>query len=233
MTVLIVGGGIAGPVALWRCARPVSPLWCSRRTRPARLVAASSGVVARISDGSTAAGSLLIDPDAPLPQHNGNTTLCGYTRGLLQTRVLRLHDRSRRADAVVHQRARPRAVETDEWKSRALSLFTRDRTPVAQIVQTSDEIVGSNAYDILSTPVWHTDRMVIIGDAAHVAAPNAGQGASMAIEDAGRTRPCLRDAPSPLAAFQAYERIRRGGVERVVETSARMGSTAVPVRCGG
>ena len=33
-----------------------------------------------------------------------------------------------------------------------------------------------------SVPVWHDDRMVIIGDAAHATSPSAGQGASMALE---------------------------------------------------
>ncbi|MEV6828207.1 FAD-dependent monooxygenase [Amycolatopsis sp. NPDC051102] len=42
---------------------------------------------------------------------------------------------------------------------------------------------ASNGYDIASTPRWHAGRMIVIGDAAHAAAPNAGHGASMAMEE--------------------------------------------------
>nr|WP_244420824.1 FAD-dependent monooxygenase [Mesorhizobium japonicum] len=37
---------------------------------------------------------------------------------------------------------------------------------------------------MLHLPQWHTDRVVVLGDAAHAVAPHSGQGASMAIEDA-------------------------------------------------
>lgn len=44
-------------------------------------------------------------------------------------------------------------------------------------------MVGISVYDIASTPLWHAGPMIIIGDAAHAAAPNPGHGASMALED--------------------------------------------------
>ncbi len=43
----------------------------------------------------------------------------------------------------------------------------------------------------------------------------------MAIEDAVELGRCLRDLPRPAAAFDAYERLRRQRVERVVAQGAR------------
>ncbi|GAA1630669.1 hypothetical protein GCM10009733_029290 [Nonomuraea maheshkhaliensis] len=45
----------------------------------------------------------------------------------------------------------------------------------------------------------------------------------MALEDAVVLAKCLRDSPGVEAAFAAYERLRRGRVERVVEQGNRTG----------
>jgi 2-polyprenyl-6-methoxyphenol hydroxylase-like FAD-dependent oxidoreductase len=57
---------------------------------------------------------------------------------------------------------------------------------------------------------------VVVGDAIHATSPSAGQGASLALEDAVVLAGCLRDLPDPLAAFAAYQRIRQPRVEQVV-----------------
>jgi 2-polyprenyl-6-methoxyphenol hydroxylase-like FAD-dependent oxidoreductase len=78
-------------------------------------------------------------------------------------------------------------------------------------------------------PVWHRDRMIIIGDAAHAASPTSGQGASMAIEDGVELARCLGDnSDDPEAAFAAYERLRRERVERVVAFGAERNASKMP-----
>ena len=52
-------------------------------------------------------------------------------------------------------------------------------------------------------------------------APSSGQGASMAVEDAVVLARCLRDLPDTGRAFAAYERLRRGRVERIVAHGVR------------
>ena len=47
-------------------------------------------------------------------------------------------------------------------------------------------------YDMPELPVWHRGRVVLVGDAAHAVGPHAGQGASMAIEDAVVLAACSR-----------------------------------------
>jgi 2-polyprenyl-6-methoxyphenol hydroxylase-like FAD-dependent oxidoreductase len=85
-----------------------------------------------------------------------------------------------------------------------------------------------NTYDFPTVPVWHNDRMVIIGDAAHATSPSSGQGASMAVEDAVVLGKCMRDLPSPAEAFAAFERARRKRVERVVAQGKRNGTGKAP-----
>jgi FAD-dependent urate hydroxylase len=70
--------------------------------------------------------------------------------------------------------------------------------------------------------------MNIIGDAAHAAAPNSGQGASMAIEDALVLAKCLRDSPDGASAYAAFEALRRPRVERVVAFGARSSNSKAP-----
>src|SRR3954452_20485954 len=57
-------------------------------------------------------------------------------------------------------------------------------------------------------PVWGTDRVVLLGDAAHPAPSSAGQGAAMALEDALMLAGCLRRDPLP-AALADYAARRR------------------------
>lgn len=61
-------------------------------------------------------------------------------------------------------------------------------------------------YDIDSIDTWHSDSVVLMGDAAHSMLHHQGQGANSAVEDAGALADALRDADSvkeALALFQA------------------------------
>ena len=82
-------------------------------------------------------------------------------------------------------------------------------------------------------PRWHSGRVCLIGDAAHATTPSAGQGASLAFEDAMVLAQCLRDIDVPEHAFAAFERARRRRVEAIVRQSRRNGSgkaVAGPIR---
>jgi salicylate hydroxylase len=61
-------------------------------------------------------------------------------------------------------------------------------------------------YDIDPVDTWHSDSVVLVGDAAHSMLHHQGQGANSAIEDAGALADALRRADSPkegLVLFQA------------------------------
>ena len=114
------------------------------------------------------------------------------------------------------------AITGDAWRRRLTRLFAADAGPAAEIIgRTTGPIAASGSYEIATLPVWHTERMVVAGDAAHAASPAAGQGASMAMEDAVVLATCLRDRPTPGEAFAEFERLRRGRVERVTAQGAR------------
>jgi hypothetical protein len=66
-----------------------------------------------------------------------------------------------------------------------------------------------------SVPHWHRGRMVLVGDSAHAPSSSSGQGASQAIESAIELARCLRDLPTPAAAFTAHEHLRRSRVEMI------------------
>ncbi|GAA4576044.1 FAD-dependent monooxygenase [Micromonospora coerulea] len=120
------------------------------------------------------------------------------------------------------------AIRPEQARARLRELLAGDAGPALAILDATERIeYGWPTYDLPSVPTWHRDGMVIIGDAAHTAAPSSGQGAAMAFEDAVQLARCLRDRPDTPAAFMAYERLRRERVERVVAQGKRTSSTKV------
>jgi salicylate hydroxylase len=90
--------------------------------------------------------------------------------------------------------------------------------------------VGLRARDPL--PSWHKGRVVLLGDAAHPPVPFIGQGAMMAIEDAGvlsllLQRMCVRDGrfvPAHwAAAMQVYEAQRLPRTTAIYRSSHALG----------
>ena len=121
---------------------------------------------------------------------------------------------------------RPGDFTPDTWRSYLIDLFAGDALPAAAIIRATDVAIGPwNTDDLRRVPVWHSGRVVLAGDAAHAVAPSAGQGASMAIEDAVVLGRCLAERPGDLpGALGEYERIRRPRVEKVVAVGRRNGS---------
>jgi len=121
------------------------------------------------------------------------------------------------------------AIPTDVWRRQLLALFEADRGPMRRILEAADTINVSPVHDMPTVPRWHHGRTVLIGDAAHATSPSAGQGASMAFEDAIVLAACLRRRgdESVEHALGAYEARRRPRVEKVVRYSARIGNTKV------
>jgi salicylate hydroxylase len=68
---------------------------------------------------------------------------------------------------------------------------------------------------------WGSDRVVLLGDAAHPAPPSAGQGAGMALEDAVMLAACLQraGAGNERAALREYAFRRKPRTTRMLESS--------------
>ncbi|QRP44056.1 NAD(P)/FAD-dependent oxidoreductase [Amycolatopsis sp. FDAARGOS 1241] len=193
------------------------------------------------ADGLRSVVRTLIDPDAAQPRFTGLTVVYGYTRaeGLpAAPGIYRMIRGSRAAfgfttapDGATFwfaripdaERSRDEiaAVTPAGWRAFAFAAFDGDPLPCAEIVAaTGDDVFGGHSYDVPTTRVWSTPRLVLVGDAAHAASPAAGQGASMALEDSVVLALCLRDLPDAPAAFAAYEKLRRARVEKLVAASA-------------
>ncbi|MEU0615213.1 FAD-dependent monooxygenase [Streptomyces albogriseolus] len=64
-------------------------------------------------------------------------------------------------------------------------------------------------YDIDPVDTWHSDSVVLVGDAAHSMLHHQGQGANSAIEDGGALADALREAGSVKEALALYQATRK------------------------
>jgi FAD-dependent urate hydroxylase len=121
------------------------------------------------------------------------------------------------------------AIDDAAWRRELLETFDTDVPDIRTLIEATPDIyAGWPTYDFPRVPIWHRDRMLLIGDAAHAASPSSGQGASMAIEDGVVLGKILRDEPDTNAAFVRYEKARRARVERVVADGKRSGDGKTP-----
>jgi 2-polyprenyl-6-methoxyphenol hydroxylase-like FAD-dependent oxidoreductase len=96
--------------------------------------------------------------------------------------------------------------------------------PIPQLIDTLEEIIVTATLDVATLPTWSRGRTLLIGDAAHATSPHAGQGASIALEDAYRLVCALRDEVEIGTVFQNFERERRPRAERLVALARRNGN---------
>jgi 2-polyprenyl-6-methoxyphenol hydroxylase-like FAD-dependent oxidoreductase len=122
-------------------------------------------------------------------------------------------------------RSELQAISSAEWQQLLLEIHRGDPAPIRDIIRaTTGAIERWPVYDLPSLPVWHKGPVCLIGDAAHAMSPHVGQGASLALEDAIELGRCLRDVARVEPAFAAFERIRRGRVEKLVREARRTGN---------
>jgi 2-polyprenyl-6-methoxyphenol hydroxylase-like FAD-dependent oxidoreductase len=96
--------------------------------------------------------------------------------------------------------------------------------PIPQLIDAMQEIVVTATLDVATLPTWSRGRTVLIGDAAHATSPHAGQGASIALEDAYRLVAALCGEHEIGTAFQNFESERRPRAERIVALARRNGN---------
>jgi 2-polyprenyl-6-methoxyphenol hydroxylase-like FAD-dependent oxidoreductase len=181
-----------------------------------------------------------IDPDAPEPTYSGLLSIGGFARveGLAPTPLTQhMIFGSRgffgylvREDGTVFWFANParaeqdrdelRAVPSETWIRELRALHADDPYPVPQILDNVTGTVGAyGIYELPHVPHWHRGRVVAVGDAVHATSPSAGQGASLALEDAETLALCLRDLPDHGKAFARYQELRQRRAEDVVAYS--------------
>lgn len=220
----------------------------------ARLVAAEprgDRVVARFADGREAAGDLLLGADGlnsavrelidPVPRRYAGQQVCyGYSDRADPSHEPGRIDMIRGSGTAFGYAVSPEgrtywftrvpgppldgAESAAALRDRLLAALRPDATPAADIVAATDDVLATNARDLVPPPRWRSGRLLLIGDAAHAASPATGQGASMAIEDAVVLAKVLRDG----AGLDSYERLRRPRVERNIVRSAQLSARIAP-----
>lgn len=91
----------------------------------------------------------------------------------------------------------------------AVAVFEGWTDIVTTMLSHTEEIGRWALYDREPLRSWSTDRVTLLGDAAHPMLPHAGQGSNQAIEDA-YVLAGLLDGQRPIAAaLRRYEQIRR------------------------
>lgn len=99
--------------------------------------------------------------------------------------------------------------DLDGWKAQTIQLWPEFAPFVDQLSSHTDMSPALYRHGTLETP--YADRMTFIGDAAHQASPQLGQGANMALLDATALADALKQYPIPEALVQ-YAARRRGHV---------------------
>lgn len=119
-----------------------------------------------------------------------------------------------------------RAVPQAQWWAQLREAYAGDIPAEALIASSNpdDLIVLGSMEAMPPVPKWYRDRMVLVGDSVHAPSSSSGQGASLTIESAIELARCLRDLPTPDAAFAAYESLRRKRVEDIAATAAKTNS---------
>ena len=203
-------------------------------------------------DGIHSRTRQIIDPNAPLPRYTGLVSCGGYAR----LPVAELPDVPRltqhlifgkraffgyllRPDGEIYwfenlaypgtpRRSELEAISDETWKEKLLAMHQEDQPVIQKMIHaTTSAISIYPIYDIPTQPIWHKGPICLIGDAAHATSPSAGQGASLALEDAIVLARCLRDLPETSAAFRTFEQLRRERAEKIVKFSRDRGANKV------
>ncbi|REE73170.1 2-polyprenyl-6-methoxyphenol hydroxylase-like FAD-dependent oxidoreductase [Rhodococcus wratislaviensis] len=207
---------------------------------------AGDGIRAQFADGSSARADLLIgadglwsatrsvlDPGAPRPAYGGLYSVSGIAAGVpAETGTFNMV--FARSGAFLHipapdgtvwwsaQVADPRPpkltdVGEDRWLDRLAELYRFEPRPLEIIRATTQLHRPTLMHTLAEVPVRHDERIVLVGDAAHPV--GAGQGASMAIEDAVVLARALAKADSTGEGLAEYDRLRRARIGKMAEAA--------------
>lgn len=117
-----------------------------------------------------------------------------------------------------------RALDQQSMKQHLRGFHRGWHEPIPAIIEAAENIVVTDTLDVATLPTWSRKRSLLIGDAAHATSPHAGQGASLALEDAMRLARLMQEGQELTATFQAFEAERRPRAEKIVAIARRNGN---------
>jgi 2-polyprenyl-6-methoxyphenol hydroxylase-like FAD-dependent oxidoreductase len=202
------------------------------------------------ADGIHSRTREIIFPEAPSPSYTGLITVGGFAehdalKPRDETQQFRshlifglngffgygYHDRSnpsalmwwshlQRKDAPSANELR--SASTDVLCEQVLHHHKGWAQPVELILRNTHRLLWGPVDDLPELARWSKDRVVLIGDAAHAITPHAGQGASLALEDAISLAKHLRRADHE-EAFLRYQEDRHQRVQKIVSDARKRG----------
>ncbi len=222
--------------------------------RCASVVQGNEGVVINFTDGTAAAGDLVIGadgirsvvreavtPNVPL-RYSGQTCYLGVADFALVPELLHTvreiwGGRARFGFSAVAKdkvywfapvTAVPHSPLPSSLKSALHDLYADFPSPIPQIIDHTPEaeIIRVDLNDFAPIDYWYSGRVVLIGDAAHAMTPNLGQGGAQAIEDGYALAQALTSSDSLETALRSFVQIRRAKVRRISSTAWRLGQLA-------
>ena len=117
-----------------------------------------------------------------------------------------------------------RTMDQETMRRHLLDFHAGWRDPIPRILHAAEGILVTDTLDVATLPVWSRGRTLLIGDAAHATSPHAGQGASLALEDAMRLCRLMQERRDLGETFRTFEEERRTRVERIVAIARRNGN---------
>jgi salicylate hydroxylase len=119
--------------------------------------------------------------------------------------------------------------EAEDWKLESWSeegsvsdmqdIFTGYVPQISEFLARADKVFKWAIYHRPPLPTWSSDKIVLLGDAAHPMVPFLAQGAAMAIEDAYVLAELLSQPIALSQALKCYESSRMGRTRKVQRTA--------------
>lgn len=128
-------------------------------------------------------------------------------------------------DGVTGDREGGKALTAGSRRSTLLQRFDGWHPPIRALIDATDEAAIS-AIDVFDRPPvtrWGEGRVTLVGDAAHPATFNLGQGAAQAIEDAVVLGREVQRSSDVVAALRAYETSRHRRTAALTTMARRIG----------
>jgi len=110
-------------------------------------------------------------------------------------------------------------------KKMLLDTYRAFPDPIPELISQTEHslILRDDLYDLSPMESWFSESTVLIGDAAHAATPNLGQGGAQAIEDSWVLSERIAACDSLQDAFKQFQAIRFSKVMRIVNISWQIG----------